>query len=123
MKKIEVLLENIREKIKEFYDEREWHFLTLNALTLKDEKLEVQWIFSKYEAMDEVLIFYSEINYEDIVPSVVDIIPSAIISQRELVDMFGIEVEGSQKGLYLDEDSLQRPLSSCGLKKEEGKDG
>ena len=43
-----------------------------------------------------------------------EIVPSAIISQRELVDMFDIEIEGSEKGLYLDEDSMQAPLS-CGL--------
>lgn len=123
MKKIEVSLENIREKIKEFYDEKEWHFLTLNGLALEDEKVEIQWIFSKYNVKNEVVVYYVEVGYQDIIPSVVDMIPSAIISQRELVDMFGIEVEGSEKGLYLDEDSLQRPLSSCGLKNQEGTDG
>ena len=81
----------------------------------RGEKLEIQWIFSKYESMDEIVIFNCEIGYKDIIPTVVDIIPSAIISQRELVDMFGVEVEGSLKGLYLDEDSQQMPLSSCGL--------
>jgi len=116
MKKTKVTLENIREKILEFYDEKLWHFLTLNGVALDGEKLEVQWIFSKYETMDEIVIFYSEIGYKDIIPTVEDIIPSAIISQRELVDMFGVEVEGSSKGLYLDEDSQQMPLSSCGIK-------
>jgi len=116
MKKIKISLENVREKISDFYDEQLWHFLTINGIALEDEKLEVQWIFSKYETMDEVIIFYVEIDYKDIIPTIVDIIPSAIISQRELVDMFGVEVEGSSKGLYLDEDSLQMPLSSCGLK-------
>lgn len=113
MKKIEVSLETIREKIKEFYDETEWHFLTLNGVSLEDEKIEIQWIFSKYEASDEIVILYAEINKEDIVPSIVDMIPSAIISQREVVDMFGVVVEGSEKGLYLDEDSLQSPLYGC----------
>lgn len=113
MKKIEVTLENVREKIKEFYKEREWHFLTINGVALKEERLEIQWIFSKYEALDEIKVFYAEIGYRDVVPSVVDMIPSAIISQREVVDMFGIEIEGSQKGLYLDEDSLKSPLSGC----------
>ena len=83
---------------------------------MDDEKLEVQWIFSKYESQDDIIIYYAQIDYKDVVPSVVDLIPSAIISQRELVDMFGIEVEGSEKGLYLDEDSMQAPLGSCGLK-------
>ena len=116
MNKVEVSLTNVREIIKEFYYEREWHFLTLNGVALEDDKLEVQWIFSKYEALDDLIIYYAEIDYKDVIPSIVEIIPSAIISQRELVDMFGVEVEGSERGLYLDEDSMQNPLSSCGLK-------
>ena len=115
MIKIKVNLENVVDKIKEFYDEKVWHFITLNGVALEDEKIEVQWMFSKYESLDDVVVYYAEINQEDIVPSLVDIIPSAIISQRELVDMFGIEVDGSSKGLYLDKDSLQMPLSGCSL--------
>jgi Ni,Fe-hydrogenase III component G len=111
MIKIEVSLENVIEKIKEFYKEKEWHFLTINGVALEDNKVEVQWIFSKYEAMDQVVVFHADIDYKDVVPSIVDIVPSAIISQREIVDMFGVEVEGSSKGLYLDEDSLQMPLA------------
>ena len=113
MEKIKVSLENVIDDIKEFYNEREWHFLTLNGVALKDEKIEVQWIFSKYDSKNEIVMFYVEINKEDIIPSIVDILPSAIISQRELVDMFGITVDGSEKGLYLDEDSLSAPLSGC----------
>lgn len=111
MIKIEISLENVIDKIKEFYKEKEWHFLTLNGVALEDNKIEIQWIFSKYEAMDEVVIFYTKIEYDKVVPSIVDIVPSAIISQREIVDMFGVKVEGSSKGLYLDEDSLQMPLA------------
>ena len=61
--------------------------------------------------MDEVGTFYAKIDNYEIIPSIVDIVPSAIISQREIVDMFGVEVEGSSKGLYLDEDSLQMLLA------------
>ncbi len=116
MKKVEVTLQNVKEKIAEFYDERLWHFITLNGVALEEQKTEVQWMFSKYEALDDVVVYFAEINQDDVVPSIVDIIPSAIISQRELVDMFGIEVEDSSKGLYLDKDSLSMPLSSCGMK-------
>ena len=115
MQKIEVSLENIRDEIKEFYDYKQWHFLTLNGVASADNRLEVQWIFSKYEAMDEIVIYYAVIDYSDTIPSVVDMIPSAIISQRELVDMFGVEVEGSEKGLYLDEDSEPTPLKGCSV--------
>ncbi len=115
MQKIEVSLEDVVEDIKEFYDERVWHFLTLNGLFLKDDKLEIQWIFAKYGSKNETVIFYTEISHGDTVPSIVGIIPSAIISQREVVDMFGIIIEGSEKGLYLDEDSMQAPLSGCAI--------
>ncbi len=109
--KVEVSLENVRDKILEFYDEKKWHFITLNGVMLEEDRVEVQWMFSKYEAMDEVVTFYAKIEKEEMVPSIVDVVPSAIISQRELVDMFGVDVEGSEKGLYLDEDSQQMPLS------------
>ena len=115
MQKIKVSIDSIKDKIQEFYHEKIWHFLTINGVLLEENKIEVQWIFSKYEAMDEIIIFYTQINHNDIVPSIVDIIPSAIISQRELVDMFGIDIENSPKGLYLDEDSEQMPLNNCGI--------
>ncbi|MEA2100913.1 MAG: NADH-quinone oxidoreductase subunit C [Campylobacterota bacterium] len=113
MRKIKVTLQNIRENIKNFYDEKLWHFITLNGVALEDSKTEIQWIFSKYESLDDVVIYYVEIDQNEKVPSIVDMIPSAIISQREIVDMFGVEVDGSEKGLYLDSDSTQMPLSSC----------
>jgi len=116
MQKIEVTLETIVERIKEFYKPTEHHFLTLNGVSIDEVKTEIQWIFSKYGEVDSVKIFYVIINQDDVIPSIVNIIPSAIISQREIVDMFGIEVEGSEKGLYLDEDSVQKPLSGgCAL--------
>ena len=115
MIKNKISLENIVEEIRKFYDYKIWHFLTLNGVALEENKLEVQWIFSKYEALDEIVVFYVEINYEDKIPSIVDFLPSAIMSQRELVDMFGIEVEDSEKGLYLDADSTQAPLRDCAL--------
>lgn len=113
MKKIKVSLATVVEEIASFYDYKKWHFITLNALALSNNLLEVQWIFSKYEALDDVIVYYAEIAYDEKIPSIVEMIPSAIISQRELVDMFGVEVEGSTKGLYLDEDSMQMPLSGC----------
>ncbi len=101
--------------IKVLYDKKIWHFLTLNGVKLDSENTEIQWIFSKYGAIDEIVMFHTNVAQDEIIPSVVEILPSAIISQREIVDMFGIAVENSQKGLYLDEDSEQMPLSSCGI--------
>ena len=96
---------------RSFYNPTEHHFLTLNGVAIDEVKTEIQWIFSQYGEIDSVEMFYVIVNQDDIIPSIVDIIPSAIMSQREIVDMFGIEVEDSEKGLYLDEDSLQKPLS------------
>lgn len=115
MQKIETTLERVHEDIKSFYDPKIWHFLTLNGVALVDDKLEVQWIFSKYEAVNDIVVYYAVVEYTDTIPSIVDMIPSAIISQREIVDMFGVEVEDSPKGLYLDEDSRQTPLKGCSI--------
>jgi Ni,Fe-hydrogenase III component G len=115
MKKIKSSLENIVNDIKSFYDEKKWHFMTLNGVCISDEIIEIQWMFSKYEALDDVSVYYIEANYTDTIPSIVDIVPSAIISQREIVDMFGLHVEDSESGLYLEKDSKQAPLVGCGI--------
>jgi ech hydrogenase subunit D len=115
MKKIKLSINNIKDEIKEFYNQKLWHFITLNGVALEDNKTQIQWMFSKYEALDEVVIYYVDVEQDVILPSIVDIIPSATISQREIVDMFGIEIEDTTKGLYLDEDSEQHPLSKCSI--------
>ncbi len=115
MKKIESSLATIVEDLKKFYVPKEWHFMTLNGIALDAETTEVQWIFSKYNTVDEVVVYYCSVKPDDIIPSIIDIIPSAEISQREIVDMFGVKVEGAEKGLYLDEDSMQEPLKGCGI--------
>ena len=115
MNKIETSLKTVVEDIKSFYKKEQHHFLTLNGLKIDEETTQIQWIFSKYGEIDSITMFYVNVKQDDIIPSVVEILPSAIISQREIVDMFGIEIEGSSKGLYLDEDSEQMPLGSCGI--------
>ncbi len=115
MNKINSSLETIHSDIEKFYDEQKHHFLTLNGVSLDNNIIEVQWIFCEYGVKNSEIVFYTEVALEDTIPSLVDILPSAIISQRELVDMFGLKVEDSSKGLYLDEDSLSAPLGSCAL--------
>jgi Ni,Fe-hydrogenase III component G len=115
IKKQQSTLQTIVQDIEQFYDEKKHHFLTLNGVKIDDETIEVQWIFCKYGQTDTTMIFFVLVQKDEVVPSITHILPSAIISQRELVDMFGLEVENSQKGLYLDEDSLQAPLGSCGV--------
>lgn len=102
-------LKELKEKIKSFYDPYVWHFVTLNATDDKDGCV-LQWIFSKYESDDEFLVFQTIVSYDQIIPSIQEIIPSAIMSEREVVDMFGLQIENTQEGLYLDETSVKNPL-------------
>ena len=111
MEKIKIDFKDIKKVIKEFYEPKVYHFLTLNGVAISEDEIEVQWLFSKYENMDEVIVYFDIVKDDVVIPSIVEIIPSAIISQRELVDMFGLKVEDSEAGLYLDEDSLQKPLN------------
>jgi Ni,Fe-hydrogenase III component G len=109
--KIETTLKTLVDDIDKFYDKKTHHFLTLNGVVQSEELTQIQWIFLKYTDIDTVTMFCVDVKKDEVIPSITDILPSAIISQREIVDMFGIAVEGSSKGLYLDEDSLQEPLS------------
>jgi len=113
--KIRSTLNTIVKDIDKFYDEKTYHFLTLNGVKIDEDTTEIQWIFSKYNSINEITIFYCLVDQDDMIPSITDILPSATISQMEIVDMFGISVEDTKKGLYLDVDSQQMPLSSCGI--------
>lgn len=132
IEKRESTLKTIKSDIKNFYDKKRWHFLTLNGVMLDQNSIEIQWIFTQYNLKEDIekeikdkrpVVFYCQITKDDIVPDISDILPSAIISQREIVDMFGVSVQNSTKGLYLDEDSLQMPLFTCGVDIKKGKNG
>jgi NADH:ubiquinone oxidoreductase subunit C len=110
MTKIATTLPALLSDIGAFYTPREWHFLSVNGIDLGEGKIELQWIFSKYGVKDEVVIYYALSDYETPVPSIVSLIPSSFMGEREIVDMFGLIVEGAESGLYLDEDSLPHPL-------------
>lgn len=112
MTKIETTVAMLLTDIGILYDPRRWHFLTVNGIDLGEGKIELQWIFSKYGAKDDIVIYYLISDYETAIPSVVGLIPSAIMGEREIVDMFGLKVEGVEKGLYLDDDSTPHPLRS-----------
>ena len=103
-------LESVVEDIKAFYKPDEWHFLTLNGIDTGEGELLLQWIFSKYNAVDEVVMFTASTPFDALIPSISSVIPSSTMSERETVDMFGVTIQGAQKGLYLDEDSKTMPL-------------
>ena len=110
MQKIETTLATLLDDLDKFYEPTAWHFLTLNGIDLGEGKVELQWIFAKYDTKDETVIYYCLSDYETKVPTITSLIPSAIMGEREVVDMFGIDIEGAEKGLYLEEDSLTTPL-------------
>ncbi|MBN2894767.1 MAG: NADH-quinone oxidoreductase subunit C [Campylobacterales bacterium] len=113
MNKITVNLENVVETIKAFYNPAAHHFLTLNALNAPDDSIELEWIFTRYGVIDEPTVFTLTCKRDVLIPSVTSFIPSAIMSERETVDMFGVSIEGAKRGLYLDEDSREMPLGRC----------
>ncbi len=110
MKKIETTLSTLLRDIGAFYIPKLWHFLSVNGIDLGEGKIELQWIFSAYGVKDEIVIYYVLSDYNTPVPSLVSLIPSAIMGEREIVDMFGLTVDGAESGLYLDEDSRTHPL-------------
>jgi Ni,Fe-hydrogenase III component G len=110
MRKIETTLSTLLNDIGAFYEATKWHFLSVNGIDLGDGKIELQWIFSKYGVKDEIVIYYVLSDYDTPVPSLVSLIPSSIMGEREIVDMFGLKVDGAERGLYLDEDSMANPL-------------
>jgi NADH:ubiquinone oxidoreductase subunit C len=110
MTKIETNLEHFLHDIETFYDYTAWFFTTVNCVELDSDSVEIQYIFSKYRTIDETVVYFMSIPYDAIVPSISSLIPSAIMSEREIVDLFGISIEGIEKGLYLDSDSEQTPL-------------
>ena len=110
MNKIETTLPTLLEDIGAFYRPEAWHFLTINGIDLGEGKIELQWIFARYLTKNDVVVFYTISDYDTPVPSLVPLIPSAFMGEREVVDMFGLNVEGAKGGLYLDEDSKPHPL-------------
>lgn len=110
MTKIETTLPTLLTDLGAFYDPKQWHYLTVNGIDLGEGRIELQWIFSRYGVRDDVVVYYALSDYATSVPSVTPLIPSAFMGEREIVDMFGLSVENTPGGLYLDEDSQPHPL-------------
>ncbi len=106
----EVTLDNVVEKIKDFYDESEWNFITVNATDLGG-KLQIDWLFSKYGAKNIIKIFRAQdVSYDAFIPSIVPVIPSAWLAEWELADLFGLEVENAATGVFIAPDGPKAPL-------------
>lgn len=109
MKKIETSIENLVQDLKNFYDETQWHYITVSALDLGDG-LEIQYFFTRYGNVEECICYYVNVDYKEEVPSIIHIIPSAYLGEGEVVDMFGANIKGVSQGTFLDPDSIQTPL-------------
>lgn len=105
----EVTLENVVDKIKNFYDENEWNFITVNGTDL-DGQIQLDWLFSKYKEKNLIKIFRTFVSYDDKIPSVVPVIPSAWLAEWELADLFGLDVENAATGVFIAPDAPKAPL-------------
>ncbi|MFW5989939.1 MAG: NADH-quinone oxidoreductase subunit C [Campylobacterales bacterium] len=109
MNKTKIDKAEIKDKIIEFYDKRVWHFSMINGLDLGD-RLELQWIFCKRYSKDEPTVFYAEFEYDEVIPSIKDIIPTAWVSEAEIKDLLGANVDGAIPHLFLEADAPKTPL-------------
>jgi len=107
---IDASLENIVELIKGWYDANKYHYVTVNA-TDNGGNVTVDWIFSKYNEKNKLVVFRAEnVAYNEKIPSIVSVVPSAWIAEWELADLFGLDVENAAKGVFIEPDAPQAPL-------------
>jgi len=107
---IEVNVENVVDMIRGWYKEDKYHYVTVNA-TDNGGNLTIDWIFSKYYDKNKLTVFRAEnVSYDTKIPSIVSVVPSAWISEWELADLFGLDVENAAKGVFIEPDAPQAPL-------------
>ena len=109
MKRINTTIQNVKGDIAAFYQYDKHHFTVMNAVDL-GQKIEVQWFFSDYDFPCDVTAFCTQIEPNEVVPSIKDIIASAWVAEAELVDLIDINIENTKKGFVLEADSEYAPL-------------
>ncbi len=109
MDKIVIEKNEVTNKIREFYDPDVWHHTFTNAVDLGD-KLEIQWVFASYKEINKIVMFVVYAGYDESIPSIASIVPSAWVSEAETKDMFGANFEGVAGGLFLESDAPKTPL-------------
>jgi len=107
--RIEVTPSNAIAEMAKWYLPTEHQLITVVALDTGSQ-LELQWIFSAYGKLNDRTVFRAYFDYSALIPTLTRYIPSAWIIEREIVDLFGVQIEGTQPGLMLDSDSIQAPL-------------
>jgi len=106
----ETTLENVVEDIKNWYDKEKYHYVTINGID-EGNKLTIDWIFSDYNEKNKMYVFrVKEVEFDKTIPSISNIIPSAWLAEWELRDMFDINVENTQKGIFIKDEKIIGPL-------------
>ncbi len=101
-------------------------FSTLVGVDDGDGNLEVIYLF---DHEGELLTLRTTYGLDEAIPSISDVYPAAEIVERELVDLFGVTVEGREPWLLLTPESgVRAPLRKSFLEAPdkgpgEGKDG
>ena len=109
MNRIETSFENLKKDIAAFYKPEAHHFITMNGVDLGNNEIEYQWFFCDYAFPSEITMFVAKANADVQVPSIKEIIVSAWVPEAELVDLLGINIENTQKGFVLEQDSVTEP--------------
>lgn len=106
----EVTLENIKQTLMDWYDVQKHHYITINAID-SGENLTFDWIFSEYEVKNIMHVFRAENNaYKSTIPSMMDVYPSAWVSEWDLADMFNLNMENAHRGMFLEPEAPTGPL-------------
>lgn len=106
----EVTLDNVKEEVKNFYDQDKYHHITVNAFDT-GENLTIDWIFSEYGVKNKMYVFRAEgVEYKANVPTISDIVVSAWVSENDLADMFNLNIEETTRGMFLEPEAPQGPL-------------
>jgi NADH:ubiquinone oxidoreductase subunit C len=101
-------------------------FSTLVGVDDGDGNLEVIYLF---DHQGDLLTLRTTYGLDEVIPSISDVYPAAEVIERELVDLFGVTVEGREPWLLLTPESgvrapLRKSFSEApGEEREEGKEG
>lgn len=109
MERIEISLSEVHEQIRKFYAPNEWHLSMVNGVDLGDQ-YEIHWVFSHYSEKNRVVLFAAQAGYEEPIPTITNIIPSAWVSEAEVHDLLGAKIENAKPGLFLEKDMQKAPL-------------
>ena len=91
-------------------------FSTLVGVDLDDDTIEVVYLF---DLRGELLHLRISYGFDETIPSISDTFPAATILERELVDLFGVDVEGMEPYLLMEPGSgVEGPLRKRRAKAE-----